>query len=59
MNTYDYKTVPFNTLTKPHYEQLDVAKLNELGIEGWELVGVFSGECVFKKLVKRRVMNRI
>lgn len=59
MNTYDYKTVPFSKLTKEHYQALDVNKLNELGLEGWELVCVVGGECVFKKLVKRRVVNRL
>lgn len=59
MNTYDYKTVPFRDLEKPHYGQLDIEKLNELGMEGWELVCIVSGECVFKKLVKRRIVNKL
>jgi hypothetical protein len=60
MNTYDYKIVPFLELKKAHYDdRLDVDKLNELGIDGWELVGIFGLECVFKKLVKRRVVNRM
>lgn len=59
MNTYDYKKVGMHLLTEPHYQSLDVKKLNELGLEGWELVAIASGECIFKKLVKRRIVNTI
>lgn len=53
MNTYDYKTVPVNELTKPHYGHLDIVKLNELGLDGWELVCIIGGEGIFKRCVNR------
>lgn len=53
----EYKTVRFDMLTKPHYQQLDADKLNELGVDGWELINVFSGICVFKRPKKRGTTN--
>jgi hypothetical protein len=58
MNTYDYKEVSFREL-RNRDDQFDIEKLNKLGLEGWELVCVISGQCIFKKLVKRRVVNRL
>lgn len=49
MKKYEYKKVDFQKLTRPHYSELDVNKLNELGAEGWEFVMIDSGECVFKR----------
>ncbi|AMO25934.1 hypothetical protein Blue_111 [Bacillus phage Deep Blue] len=46
---FEYMKVPFHKLVEPHYQQLDVKKLNELGQEGWEIVVVASGECIFKR----------
>jgi hypothetical protein len=58
MNTYDYKEVSFREL-RNRDDQFDMEKLNALGLEGWELVCVISGQCIFKKLVKRRAVNRL
>jgi hypothetical protein len=54
---YEYKKVYYHELKTPYYDQLDIEKLNSLGAEGWELVIVSSGECIFKKQVKKRVVR--
>ncbi|MEK4025378.1 DUF4177 domain-containing protein [Sporosarcina sp. FSL W7-1283] len=51
MKTIEYQAVYFSKLTKPHYQELDMHKLNELGEEGWELVSIVSGQCIFKRAV--------
>ena len=51
MKKFEYREINFSMLTKPHYQSLDVARLNELGNEGWELVSIVSGQCIFKREV--------
>lgn len=46
---FEYRKVPVHKLVEPHYQHLDVKKLNELGSEGWELIVVASGEYIFKR----------
>lgn len=48
MKTFEYKSIYFTKLKVEHYQEFDVSKLNELGVEGWELVSV-GGRCVFKR----------
>ncbi|PLS18984.1 DUF4177 domain-containing protein [Bacillus sp. M6-12] len=57
MKTFEYKTVPFHQMTKGHYQELDVDKLNELGNEGWQFVTVVSGECLFQRETRKRVVR--
>ena len=51
MKKFEYREINFSMLTKPHYQVLDIARLNELGDEGWELVSIVSGQCIFKREV--------
>lgn len=49
MKAFEYKKVDTHRITEPHYQELDIKKLNELGVNGWELIGVISGQCIFKR----------
>jgi hypothetical protein len=51
MIKFEYKEVPFHSLS-PHHGQLSIKLLNELGAQGWELVTIISGECIFKRQIK-------
>lgn len=57
MKTYIYKAIPFQKLIKPHYTELDIEKLNEIGAEGWQFVTLQSGQCIFMKEVKVRTVR--
>lgn len=52
MKKFEYKKVRFNHLTEEHYHSLDVDKLNGQGSEGWELISVMGGECIFKREIE-------
>ncbi|HDR7066942.1 TPA: DUF4177 domain-containing protein [Bacillus cereus] len=51
MKKIEYREIGFHKLTRPHYQELDIDKLNHLGKDGWELVVVVSGNCIFKREV--------
>jgi hypothetical protein len=57
MNQFIYKEIPVSKLVRPHYQELDIDKLNELGADGWQLVTIQSGNCIFMKAVKKRVVS--
>lgn len=50
---FEYKSVWCKDLAIPHDTALDVSKLNLLGLDGWELVMISSGECIFKRKIER------
>lgn len=54
MKAYEYKSVPFRKMISGHYQELDVDKLNELGNDGWGLVVIESGNCIFKRSTKMK-----
>lgn len=49
MKKFEYKSVGVRFLSKGQFQELDVDKLNELGKDGWELVSVVTGNCIFKR----------
>jgi hypothetical protein len=51
MEKFEYKSVGLRFLIKGHYQELDVNILNELGNDGWELVIIASGNCIFKRKI--------
>ncbi|WP_242243268.1 DUF4177 domain-containing protein [Bacillus cereus group sp. BfR-BA-01309] len=51
MKKFEYRMIDFQKLLKPDGVDIDVSKLNNLLYEGWNLVMINSGECVFRREV--------
>ena len=49
---FEYKKVGFHEIKERHYDQIDEIKLNLEGQDGWELVTIVSGECIFKREIE-------
>ncbi|QEG13582.1 hypothetical protein MARVELLAND_51 [Bacillus phage vB_BspM_MarvelLand] len=45
---YEYKKIAIHKISEEHYHgTIKPSKLQELGNEGWQLVTISSGECIF------------
>lgn len=45
---YEYQKIPIHHISEEHYHgTIKIQKLQKLGAEGWQLVTVSSGECIF------------
>jgi hypothetical protein len=52
MIKFEYKKVACDGKMILRYGELSLEQLNSLGNEGWELVTIISGECIFKRQIK-------
>jgi hypothetical protein len=48
---FKYMEIGFDFLKDKDYQILDIKKLNSLGKEGWELMSIVNGQCIFKNRV--------
>lgn len=49
MRKFEYKTVAYFSMANNLLETL-----NKLGAEGWELVSISGGTCIFKRKLKKK-----
>lgn len=49
MKKFEHMKVKLLQVTKANSQQLDMLKFNAYGEDGWEFIGIFGGECVFKR----------
>lgn len=53
MKSFEYKMMALSEMKNENSINPDVKKLNELGEEGWELILISNGQCIFKREVAK------